>query len=276
MIFLPSWAITGVQNRLSRRKWIAVFALAAAAGCGALNPSFVQLFDPPGPPDISTLDNAPGHVVVAFANNAEVDERLLAYLESAQGGNLMLSEAEKRALRPRLRFRAQITFTDGQQTTVEFISGSRKLVQPGFAASSEPDLNENDLVNFVVLCNVAAVQVLQPVEVFMPVQITTFQFVEPTDNTPGTFRTTGQIPPQFTALLQDVVDADLNTVLQRNFGIRDGPAPAQNPLCGSVISIVVGGVLSVPFFFDVPGYDIGDPASAASVGGRYEFRVSIQ
>jgi hypothetical protein len=250
-------------------------------GCdgGALNPSFVGLFDPAVVGDVSTLENPTGHVIVAMINNAEVDERLLDYMESAEGGSLMLTDLEKRLLRPRIRFRVGITFTDGQTATVEFINGSRYLVQPTFDSQSEPDLNQNDLRDVVVTCDVASVQVLDPIEVFVPVEVTRFQFVEPSGVTPGFFREAGRIPPGFQSLEVDTVDQDLNTIVRRNIGIRDRPSTVENPRCGSVIGILLDGVLSVPFREDlggVPGFEVADIPSAASVGGRYEFRVTIQ
>lgn len=249
------------------------------AGCGAFSSSFVSLFDPTGTSQGSTLDNPRGHVIVAFVNNAEVDERLLDYLESAEGGGLDLTEAEKRALRPRLRFRVRVTFADGQQAVIEFVDGSTQLVETNFNSQSEPDLNENDLNNFVAVCDVARVEVIEPVEVFVPVELTQFQFVEPTGTEQGFFRELGRTPPQFEALEVDDVDADLNTTLRRNVGLRDRPGPVDQPRCGAVVGIIVDGTLSVPFREDqggVPGFDVADLPSAASVGGRYEFRVTVQ
>ena len=92
-----------------------------AGGCGVFNPAFVNLLDPAGTGQFATLNNAPGHVVIAFVNAAEVDERLLAFLESTEGGNLILTDAEKRALRPRMRLRARVTFADGTSQTIEFV-----------------------------------------------------------------------------------------------------------------------------------------------------------
>jgi hypothetical protein len=47
------------------------------------------------------------------------------------------------------------------------------------------------------------------------------------------------------------------------------------------VAVVVDGVLSVPFLQGVPGndapsFDIDDEATVASIGGRFEFRVSVQ
>jgi hypothetical protein len=77
----------------------------------------------------------------------------------------------------------------------------------------------------------------------------------------------------------DDVDEDGNVTLQRNIGRRDAPSPALNPLCGSVVAIVVDGVLSVPFLDEAssrPSYNVADNATAARIGGRYEFRVTVQ
>jgi hypothetical protein len=249
------------------------------AGCGVFSPSFVSLIDPSGTSSLTTVENAPGHVVVTVVNNAEVDERLLSFLESAPGGSLVLTDVEKRALRPRIRFRVRITYVDGQEAIVEFVNGSRRLVQSTFNTSSEPDLNQNDLNNVVATCDVASVQVVNPVEVFIPVELRQFGFVEPTGLMPGFFREIGRTLPEFRGLQVDQVDADLNTVARFNIDIRDQPAPANNPRCGSVVAIVVDGVLTVPFREDqmgVPGFDVTDLDAAGSIGGRYEFRLSVQ
>ncbi len=279
--------LLSIRNRTKRlsRLVVGTFRLGAVcatlllSGCNAFSASFLGLFDPALVGSVSTLDNPPGHVIVSFINNAEVDERLLDFLESPEGGGLMLSDVEKLLLRPRLRFRVAITYTDGAQSIVEFISGSRQLVQPTFDAQSEPDLNQNDLDHVVVICDVLSVEVLDPIEVFVPVEVTTFQFVEPTGITPGFFREVARIQPAFTELQEDTVDEDRNTLVRRNIGVRDVPSTVETPRCGSVIGIIVDGVLSVPFREDlggVPGFEVTDIPAAASVGGRYEFRVTIQ
>ncbi|MGB0715037.1 MAG: hypothetical protein ACPGXK_04110, partial [Phycisphaerae bacterium] len=83
-------------------------ALVAGMGCGAFNPAFLNLLDD-GSGQFITIDNAPGHVIVSFINNAEVSERLVSYLESPEGGGLVLTDEEKQNLRPRMRFRVLIT-----------------------------------------------------------------------------------------------------------------------------------------------------------------------
>ena len=252
-------------------------------GCGALNPAFVSLLDPTGTAGFSTLENAPGHVVITVVNNAEIDERLLSFLESTEGGNLQLTEAEKRALRPRLRMRVRVTFTDQTSTDIEFVAGSRNLIDQNFSAQAFPDLNQNDLDNAVLVCDVASVQ-FEPgadIDVFVPVELTGFDLIE-TTNQAGTvigvtFEARERRPPAFLPLQVDDVDADGNVLLQRNIGVRDVPSPVNNPRCGSVIAIVVNGVLSVPFFDGAtPSFDRDDEDTEAQIGGRYEFRVSVQ
>lgn len=250
-------------------------------GCGAFNPSFLALFDATGTGGFQTIDNAPGHVVLVVVNNTEVDERLLEFLLN-QG--LDLTDAEKQLIRPRLRLRVRVTFVDGTFQVIEFITGSRSLIDPSFDAQAFPDLNQNDMDNAVVWCDVAEVR-LEPgtnLEVFVPVELTGFELVE-TSNIGGqiatTFEARERISPRFRAMQVDDVDDDGNTTLQRNIGIRDIPGPTSNFICGTVMGIVIEGVLSVPFLegvTDAPSYDVNDESQEASIGGRYEFRVALQ
>ena len=68
--------------------------------------------------------------------------------------------------------------------------------------------------------------------------------------------------------------------LLNNIGTRDVPSPVTNPICGSVVSIVIEGTLSVPFLgaagTGAPSVDNGDPNEVASIGGRYRFQVAVQ
>ena len=253
------------------------------AGCNAFNPAFVSVATGGGS-GFGSLDNAPGHVVITFLNNAQVDERLISFLESTDGGSLNLTDAEKAELRPRIRLRVRVTFTDGTSQTVEFIGGSRSLIDQRFNAQVFPDLNQNDLDNVVTICDVASVT-LEPgsaIEVFVPVEMTVFELVT-SSGTGGEivaeFEERQRIVPQFRVIQPDEVDTDGNVTLQRNVGVRDVLSPTNNPVCGSVIAISVDGVLSVPFL-DVasgaPSYDVDDTITEATIGGRYEFRVSIQ
>lgn len=233
---------------------------------------------------LSTLDNASGHVVIGFVNNATVDERLLSYLESPEGGGLELTDTEKQALRPRIRMSARVTFADAGNSSVviEFESGSTKLVDQNFAAQAFSDLQEGELINGVFLCDVASVEVDpgSDIEVYMPVQLTAYEMIEAT--TAGgvvvgvTYEPRERQPPGFLTLQVDDVDENGRVQLMRNIDPRDVPSPVANPLCGSVVVIQVDGVLTVPFFTDVPSYDREDEATEAGIGGRFKFLVSVQ
>lgn len=281
---MKAWKVLLVQRLAGRAVTAALpmAAILATPGCGALSPSFVSLFDPTG--GSIRIENATGHVVVTFVNNATVDERLLNYMESDEGGGLDFTEEERQGLRPRLRMRVRITFADGTSQLVEYIDGSSTLVDPTFNAESQPDLNQNDLNNTVANCDVAsvAVEAGSAIDVFVPVPLRVYELVE-SSTTGGqvvrTFELRETIPPQFRALQADEVDEDGNVTARRNVGLRDLPSPTLSPLCGSVIAIVVDGVLSVPFLDGVdtaPSYDRDDPNTSGGVGGRYEFVVTVR
>jgi hypothetical protein len=256
--------------------------LSACTGAG-LNPAFVDLLDPELAAGLETLDNAPGHVVVSVINKATIDERLLSYLESAEGGNLTLTDAERQDLRPRIRLRLRVTFVDGTFQTIEFVDGS-SLIEGGYDPSAYPDLTGNDLINAVVICNVATVE-LEPgsqIEVFMPVELTGYELVE-TSGTGNVITTTFEprerTDPEFRALEIDETDADGNVTLSRNIGIREVPSPPINPLCGSNIVLLIDGVLTAPFLdgvSDAPSYDRDDETTVARIGGRFQFLTSVQ
>lgn len=243
--------------------------------CSAFNPAFVDVVVPGG--GGANIDNAPGHVVIQFVNNAEVNERLLSYLESDEGGGLVLTDAEKRALRPRIRMRLLITFTDGNQTTVELIAGSENLISPPFADLAEADLTENELDNAVVLCDVGRVELLpgSEVDVFIPVPLVGIEFVELENDIEATVAET--FLPSFRSLEEDIVDVDGNILVRRNIDVREVFTPVNNIICGTVVTIVLEGELAVPFLFDdFPSYDVNVPNSVGSIGGRYQFIVGVQ
>lgn len=259
-------------------------AVLGAESCSALNPAFVDVVLPGG--TASTIDNAPGHVVIQFVNNAEVDERLIAYVTSDDGGDLDLTDLERRQLRPRVRLRVQVTFTDGSVNIVEFVDGSARLVDQAFDVTALPDLNQNDLTNAVVLCDVAAVEIAPQtdIEVFVPVPLVQYEIVEVVDANEIVVGVTPvarqQLPPQFRPLQVDEIDEDGNVLVRRNIGVRDVPSPIPEPLCGSVVTIVMNGVLSVPFLdefgIEFPSFDQDDASSVGGIGGRYEFVVGVR
>ncbi len=281
---LTDHILTNVQRTLCglTMRLLACLIGLAAGGCDAFNPAFVDLLDPTGSGQFATLNNAPGHVVIAFVNNADVDEQLLGYLEGP--ANLVLTGAEKRELRPRMRLRVQVTFTDGTVQTIEFIDGSRSLVEPAFAAEVEPDLNQNDLTNAVVPCDVASV-VIAPgtdIEVFIPAALqrwTEETVRDATGNEVTSYRFQGEERPEFRRLDIDELDADGNVTVRRNIGRRDAPSPVAPITCGSVIAIVAEGVLKLPFLTQAssrPSYSSADNVTIARIGGRYEFRTTVQ
>ncbi len=261
----------------------AVSSLCGAAilclNCTAFNPAFVDVVVGSGG---AALENAPGHVVVAFVNNATVNERVIAYLESEAGGGLELTPAQKRSLRPLIRLSLGVAYTDGSQQRLDFIQGSRELVSPLFANQVQFDLDDPDSTNNVLVCDVAVADVLEQIgiEVFLPVPVAEFEFVEPTEAQPGFFRLAEVLPPNFIQLQPDFLDGNGN-IVRANFSIENGPSPVVNPICGSVITITVNGELSVPFFDaavagEVPSYVDDNLNEAASVGGRYSFSVSVR
>lgn len=255
--------------------WCAGFI--ALCGCSALNPAFVDLIDSGEGSSLVTIPNPPGHVVVAVVNRATVDEQLLAYL-TGRGG--IPEGVDATTLKPRIRMRLRVTYIDGTFQTIEFITGTKNMIDPAFGAQSVPDLNQNDFDNAVVLCDVASVA-LEPgsaIEVFLPVSIQAYENV--VTDLVRSLEERQLILPQFRTLRVDDADEDGNVTLRRNIGIRDALAPMPNVVCGSVVAVVIDGVLSVPFLAaantNAPSFDINDEQSEASIGGRYEFRLTVQ
>jgi hypothetical protein len=243
-----------------------------SGSCGSLNPAFVDLLAPELSAGLTTIDNPPGHVIIAVANNATVNERIVTYLESEEGGSLVLPEDVKRNLRPLIRFRVRVTFTDETQQIFEFIQGSR-FVDTRYQAQAEQDFRQQDFTNAVVVCNVARVEFLPlqqaPIEVYMPVFIDFYRFQPATENREAFDQLEQTTPPGFMALRVD------GTGLQANIGVRNLPAVMDNPVCGSVVTIVVEGELAVPFqVIEAPSVYVDDPSANAAIGGRYSFLVS--
>ena len=247
------------------------------AGCDSLNPAFTSLVAPQAAAVYASVPNAPGYVVIALQNNVRIDGALLNFLRP----QLDLSPAEENALRARIRMRLRITHSDGTFQTVEMISGSTNFVDPDFNAQSLPDLQRNTLTNVVVRCDVASVQ-LEPgteVEVFIPVELENWELTEVNVNGEVTIvpQRRGATPPQFRALQVDDLDEDGNVILQRNVDPRDVVTPTTNVVCGSVVPVIVDGVLSVPFFQPPnPSFDQDDESTEAGIGGRFQFRASAQ
>ena len=272
-LWLRVLRLCGRRRRLVVPLLLGCVALGSSA-CGVFNPSFLALLDPSG--GYATIPNATGHVVIQFVNNAEVDERLLAYLE-ATGSEL--TEAEKSVLKPRVRFRINVTFANGTSSTFEIVDGSTTLVESGFEAEAAVDLNENAPNNAVVPCGtgIERIELREgSIEVYVPVQLRVWVQVTSQEASGGFYLDWSEEtspPPQYYTLRVDDADAEGNVTTRRNIGIRDAPASVADPICGAVVAIVLDGVLSVPFYADMPGYDAGNDAAVASVGGRFEFEV---
>lgn len=251
-------------------------------GCDAFSPAFLSLVSPEGASGFSSLENAPGHVVIAFINNAQMDERLVEYLLGP--GGVSLNEAERRSLRPRIRFRVQVTFDDGTTMPIEFVDGSA-VIDRRFDADVFPDLDQNTLNNVTVICDVAAVEILpgSQIEVFMPVELLQYERIDIQDArgvvVDTEFRIDQRIPPTFRRLEIDTLDADGNVIVNRNIDVRDVPAPVTQPFCGSVIAIILEGELDVPFLTGVddnPSFDRDDVATVNTIGGFHKFTVTVR
>ncbi len=271
-----------IRARLARRP-LAVGLLAAfLGGCSAFNPAFVELVAPGVANTLVTLDPAPGHVVIAFVNNTEMDEQLIGYLDGPGGMNF--TDAQKRNLRPRIRARVLVTYASGATARFEFITGTPNVIDQRETAFADPDLSGNGFNNAVVLCNVAVVEFLQgSVEVFMPVELDVYELVDVNagiGQINSEFRLREQIPPVFRPLQVDDIDADGNTILVRNVGVREVPGPVVSPICGTVVTITLTGTLTAPFLTgpgvegNDPSYDRDDDPTEAAIGGQYEFVVS--
>ena len=202
--FVQRWGMT-FRARLTRRPLAVGLLTAFLGGCSAFNPAFVDLIAPGEANTFVTLDPAPGHVVIAFVNNAVMGEQLIGYLDGPGGMNF--TDEERRNLRPRIRARVRVTFVDGAQAAFEFIEGTRDVIDQRQTAFSVPDLSANDHNNAVVLCNVAVVEFLQgSVEVFMPVRLDVYELVDVNagiGQINSEFRLREQLPPVFRPLQVD-------------------------------------------------------------------------
>ena len=226
-----------------------------------------------GPLGEITIDNVPGHVPIFLVNNTRFDPALLDYLETT---GVDVSDPN---LRPRIRLRVQITYTNDSTGTFELLDGS-DIVEgtlAGGTISVPPELTEFTLTNFVAVCDIASVDPVQ-VEVFVPVSLTTVRLVEAEDTVVREIGAT--VPPSFVVLQADQVDANNNVVFLRNFDIRNLPVLVPNVQCGSVVGFTVSGTLQVTFanIFggNVPGYLDTDAAGQASNPGRFEFTTSLR
>ncbi|HUU82965.1 MAG TPA: hypothetical protein VM243_05610 [Phycisphaerae bacterium] len=300
------------QTVVSRaRRWLGLCLLGAgvSVGCDAgtassvFNPAFVDVVGGTAEEPIASVENAPGHVPIIFVNNLRFDSQLTSYLEALRADRRLIHLEDPAGslsdIRPRIRMRIQVTFENGNTLPFEFVDGDSVVEierlddQNDPAAPAEepidPVLTQNDLSRMVAICNVARVEVVGDPQVFVPVTTRVIRIVTG-DFGFQTRELERRDRPQFRPVLPDVVDENFNITLLRNFNVREAPAPAKNLTCGSIVGIVVDGIVSVPFTEPeddpgddfiagqplVPGYVTTDETAAASIPGRYRFTVTVR
>lgn len=272
--------------------WFHAALLSFTVGCGGiLNPAFVDTLafvDENSIIAASTLQNPPGHVVVQFVNNTTFDPDLIAYLRRVQPSAIPDDESSPR---PRIRFRVRVTFTDASFLEFEFVDGAEVFQAAPVIGDAEldaigdvpvpADLTANELRNGVVVCDVARVEIVGNVELYIPVFTKVIQITASTLGGNPTRQLTEIIPRAFVPLIPDEVDENLSTLVVHNFGIRDVPAPVENLLCGTVVTAILTGVLDIPFVVDEngdqsPGFLDTDDAAAAAIPGRFRLTIQLQ
>ena len=263
-----------VHRSAAGRLLAACALICGGLSCGdALNPAFLSVVGgvPGGP-------SSRGHVAVAFRNDTFFDERIQQQLLDA---GLEPALLEGFALRPRVRMNLLITFGNGEQLAVEFNDGSATVVDPAVDVTTIPELTRTEQDNLIVQCDVLRVELVGLPSVFVPVFFETTRIDPGDENTPPFRVRVNVTPPQFVLLRPDDVDQQGNTTLQRNIGIRDLPAPAVQPNCGSVVTIILSGTLTAPFEENafgalVPGFLTTDITAFAQFPGRFQVTVGIR
>ena len=249
-------------------------------GCDALNPSFVD-FVASTFPESGAIPEGPdsrGHVVVVLRNDMVFDQQMVDLLI---GRGMDPSVTEDDDFRPRVRMLVQITFTNNEQLLWELNDGSSRVVDPSVDLTTLPELTRTPLDNTVVQCDVARVELVGLPSVFVPIGFQTVR-IDPGDENTSPFRVNvNTVVPQFIVLQEDDLDQSGNTVVFRNINIRDRPAPAVGPNCGSVVTIIMSGTLRVPFVVNafnlvVPGVLNTDTLSRAASPGRFSIVVGIR
>jgi hypothetical protein len=289
---------------------MALACLSAALTVGGLgcstamfNDEFVELFDAEGTGQFASVDNATGHVPVIFVNRLQYSPQLVTYLEALNEERRLSgvpdTVTDLSTLRPRVRMRVTVAFENGEIAEYEFIDGDgvfeielREEEEEDLGipiTPVDPNLTANTLSRLVCACDVLAVTILLDPQVFVPVNVRTIR-VEVGDLAQQTRTLVVTDTPQFRPILPDEVDENLNTTLARNYGVREAPAPAIDITCGSMVGIVLSGVVSIPFTRPednpedefiaqrdrVPGFVDTDIPAEASIPGRFEFLISVR
>ena len=263
-------------------------------GCSALNPAAVEVLFPPEMAASfgnELTENAPGHVPIIFINNTRFSSTALEFLRS-QGVDVADPD-----LRPRVRFRVVVGFMSGATSTFEFVDGSDVFQSVltieddqgeivTLTANPPPDLTASTLTNSVVLCDVAFVapetiptDSNSSIEMYVPVFLKEITIVE-TENV-ITRELSQTFVPRFDPLLVDTVDDSGTVVVTKNFGTRDVPGFPANVTCGSVVTFVLSGDLTLPFVVDengntVPGFLDTNAAIQEAIPGRFQLEVSVR
>ncbi|MCK4660884.1 MAG: hypothetical protein KAV82_15295 [Phycisphaerae bacterium] len=267
------------------------------AGCSALNPQAVEILFPS---DIATelgagtIQNASGHVVVFFINNTRFNGNLLNYLRSRS-----VDVDSDPNLRPRVRFFVEVVFDSETSSIFEFVDGSDLFEgvvigldadgNPTFdAVEPPPDLTENTLTNSVLQCDIGAVRPAvefitttdSPIHMFVPAFLKEIT-IATTDLGLIRRELKSTVQPGFVPLVMDSVNESGTVVRRRNFGTRDIPGFPYNMTCGSVVTFILSGELTLPFVIDemdlnVPGYLDTDNPSKDAVPGRFKLEVSVR
>ncbi|MFQ5489216.1 MAG: hypothetical protein ACE5GE_00730 [Phycisphaerae bacterium] len=284
---------------------LALATIWAGAGCSAalFNPEFVDVFDATGAGTVGSVENATGHVPIIFVNRLRYAPSLASFMrtlnEERRLSGIPEGVTDFNSLRPRVRLRVRVTYENGNVIEHEFVDGDGVFEFEPREENEEdlgipitpvdPNLTENTLSRVVALCDVIRVEIVGNVQVFVPVIVRTIR-VEVGDLAQQTRTLVVTDNPQFRPILPDEVDENLNVTLLRNFGVREGPGPAENLTCGSMVGIVVSGVVTVPFTApednpedsfiaqrdEVPGFVDTDVPAQVSVPGRYEFLVRVR
>lgn len=251
-----------------------------STSCDAFNPAFVEFAgNLVGSDALGAIGpDSAGHVAVIFRNDTIFDEALMQALVADGLSPAIFEDPE---LRPRVRVRVRITYVNNQQLDLEFNDGSTTVLDPDVDPTTFPDLTRAGKTNFVAQCDVARVELMGLPSIFVPIQFSTIRIDPGDENTPPFRVRVTTAPPQFEQLRPDLVDAQGNTTLQRNLDIRDVPGPANQPNCGSVVTIVLSGTLRLPFVVSEFGVEepgvLNTDINAFEVSpGRYRLIVAVR
>lgn len=269
--------LPGTLSRARPSVRFAVMAVLSATfgfmlSCDALNPSLLSAL---GLPTVGPSSS--GHVAIVFRNDTTFDAELVQFLRDIGVADELLDD---RDLRPLVRFVVRVTFVNGEQLDVVFQDGST-VVDPRFDPATLPDLTRDQLRNVVVQCDVARVEVLETtLDLFVPVFFEVTRIDPGDENTPPFRVRVSTTPPRFERLERDEIDQRGLLILQRNFDVRDAPAPTF-PLCGSAVVMTLSGSLRLSFETNafgerIPGLLNTNIIELATSPGRFQMLVSLR